>query len=196
MTLLSAIVVLFLVLDPLGNIPLFMTVLGTIDERRRLKVILRESLIAFLSLFIFLCFGRSLLQIMQLSETSVGIAGGIILFLIAVRMLFPTDEGVFGGFPEGEPFIVPLAIPLICGPSAIATVILFSSRYPDSLLKWIVALTVTIAISTVVLMLGASITRTLGNRGVIALERLSGLILTTVAVEMFLNGLREFISKC
>lgn len=191
----SATILLLLVMDPLGGIPLFLAALAPVRQQARAKVILRECAIAFLVLLFFLFFGHNIMQVMHLSGTSLGIAGGIILFLIALRIIFPSREGIFGDLPEGEPFVVPLAIPLIAGPSAIATVLLLVSNEPTKLWVWVGALSASIALSTIVLMLGERITGILGSRGVQAFERLMGLVLTAVAVEMFLDGLREFIRE-
>lgn len=195
MTFISATVILFLVMDPLGGIPLFMTSLANVDPAKRPIVILRECGIAFLVLLLFLLFGERFMSVLQLSNTSMGMAGGIILFLIALRILFPIrGSGVFGDVPDGEPFIVPLAIPLIAGPSAIATVMLLASRYPLRLVEWVLALILATLVSTAILALGSRITRLLGKRGVSALERLMALVLTAIAVEMFLGGIRDFIT--
>ena len=126
--LLSATVLLILVTDPFGNVPLVVAALREVPRERRLRVVVRECLIAYLLLLVFLFGGKAFLELMHLSETSVSIAGGVILFLIALRMVFPSPGGVFGDGGTGEPFIVPLAIPAIAGPSALATVMLLASR--------------------------------------------------------------------
>jgi small neutral amino acid transporter SnatA (MarC family) len=131
---------------------------------------------------------------MHLSETSLSIAGGVILFMIAIRMVFGTSEGTFGPV-QGEPLIVPLAIPLIAGPSALATIMLMATREPQKMAMWAGALAVTMAIATVVLLSGERLQRALGEKAMQAIERLMGLILTAIAVEMLLNGIREFIEK-
>ena len=193
MSFISATILLLLVMDPFGNIPFFLAVLRSVEESQRLRIVLRECGIAFLLLLIFLLCGKDLLKLLQLSESSLGIAGGIILFLIALRIVFPTSQGVFGDLPEGTPFIVPLAVPLVAGPSAITTVMLLSSRWPAERLQWALALTVSITISVLILSLGKWITLLLGERGVMAIERLMGLVLTALAVEMLLNGIKDFI---
>jgi small neutral amino acid transporter SnatA (MarC family) len=131
MSFLSATALLFLVIDPLGNIPVFLSVLKNIDQRRQRVVILRELVIALGVLIAFLFAGRFILSILRVSESSLGIAGGIILFLIAMRMIFSGEETVFPGRYEGEPLIVPLAVPLIAGPSAMTTVMLLIAREPS-----------------------------------------------------------------
>jgi len=193
----SAAILLILVLDPFGNIPLVLTTLSRVDEERRRRVILRECAIAYVVLLAFLFLGRPLLELMRLSETAIGLAGGIILFIIAMRMVFRHPEGPLGdsGTEGGdrEPFIVPLAIPAIAGPSALATVIVMTSREPGRWPEWMAAITIAVAVSIIVLLLAARISRAIGKRGVNAMERLMGLILTAIAVEMLLHGITDYV---
>ncbi len=192
--LLSAAVVLALVIDPLGNVPIVNAMLAGLPVARRRLVIVRECAIAFATLALFMVFGRKFLDLMHLSETSVSIAGGVILFMIAIRMVFAHPEGVLG-MPrrEGEPLIVPLAVPLIAGPSAIATVMLMASREPEKIGMWGAALTAAMAFATIVLLAGAKLQEWLGEHAMHAIERLLGLILTAVAVEMLLAGIKTFV---
>ncbi len=190
---LSAAVVLALVIDPVGNVPLVNAMLAGYTPARRRIVILRECAIAFATLALFMAFGRSFLELMHLSETSMSIAGGVILFMIAIRMVFAHPEGALGAPQRGEPLIVPLAVPLIAGPSALATVMLMASREPDKIGMWGAALTAAMAFATVVLLAGARLQEWLGERAMQAIERLLGLILTAVAVEMLLGGIRAFV---
>lgn len=183
----SATVLLLLITDPFGNIPVFANALKNVPPERRARVILRENLIAFGLLLSFMFMGQSFLQLMGLRETSLQMAGGVVLFLIALRMIFPPPPRPEAEF-VGEPLIVPLAIPAIAGPSALATVILLVSRAPERRLEWIAALALTIAISSVVLLLAERIQRLLGERFVVAVERLMGLILVAVAVEMMVRA--------
>lgn len=191
----SATILLILVTDPLGNIPLFIGLLKQVDPKRRRRIIIREVLFAFLILLFFVFFGRSLLDLMHLSDKSLGIAGGVILFLIALRMIFPHPEGIFGHQMHGEPFIVPLAIPFIAGPSAIATVLLLVSNQPDRLGSWILALTIAMLVSAVVLGFAERIADFLGEKVTMAFERLMGLILTAIAIEMLLSGIEKFVRE-
>ncbi|MDR3430062.1 MULTISPECIES: MarC family protein [Silvimonas] len=194
-TFLSALVLLLLVTDPLGGLPLFVSLLKTVPRERRVKVIVRETLIAFLILLAFMVFGQAFLRVMHLSETSLGIAGGIILFLIALRMVFPKPEGVFGDNDlNGEPFIVPLAVPLLAGPSALATVLLLVSHDPDRIWEWAGALALTMLVCGLTLLFSERISYWLGERLTQAFERLMGLILTAIAVEMLLAGIRTWLS--
>jgi len=193
----SAVVLLVLVTDPLGNIPMFISILKKVPQARRRRIIIREVLFAFLILLFFTLCGRRMLDVMHLSETSLGIAGGVILFLIALKMVFPQPEGAFGHGDHGdaEPFLVPLAIPYIAGPSAMATVLMLVSREPDRLPEWIGALTVAIAISALVLSFAERIARFLGAQVTVAVERLMGLVLTAIAVEMLLSGIEKFMHQ-
>jgi small neutral amino acid transporter SnatA (MarC family) len=160
-----------------------------------MRVVLRECLIAYVVLLAFMLGGRMFLQWLQLSEVSLAIAGGIILFLIALRMVFRHPEGVFGDRPGAEPFIVPLAVPSIAGPSALATVMLLASRDPTRLPAWIAALTAAMLVASAVMLGAHRLQRALGERGMIAVERLMGLVLTAIAVQMLLDGVRTFVAQ-
>lgn len=188
-----AFILLALVADPFGNVPLVNSMLAAVPKERRRRVIVRECLIAFVTLAVFMLFGRKLLDAMQLTEASLSIAGGIILFMIAIRMVFADPEGAFGPQPEGEPFIVPLAIPLIAGPSALATVMLMATREPAKLGMWLTALLAAMTLTTLVLLAGEALQQRMGERMVKAIERLTGLILTVIAIEMTLGGIRAFV---
>lgn len=188
----SATLLLFLVLDPFGNTPVVAAVLRGVPAERKVWVVLRECLIAYCVLLGFLFFGRHLLGVLQLSPTSLGIAGGVMLFLIALRMIFPMAGGMFGEHGEGEALIVPLAVPAIAGPSAMAMVMLLASREPDRMGEWTGVLTLAMLMSTVTLLLAARLEEFLGDRVMTALGRLMGFVLSILAVEMLLEGLRTF----
>ncbi len=190
---LSAVILLTLVADPFGNMPLVNAMLGGVPEARRRLVVVRECLIAYGLLLVFMFGGHGFLALMHLSQTSLSIAGGVILFMIAIRMVFAKLDGTFGEKAGSEPFIVPLATPLIAGPSALATVMLMASRDPERVGMWAAAITVTMVITTVVLLAGTRLHRWLGEHAMHAIERLMGLILTAIAVEMLLAGIRDFI---
>jgi MarC family membrane protein len=197
MALFSAILTLFLVMDPLGNVPVFLSYLKNVEGPRRVRVVVRESLIALLILFGFLFFGSPLMGLLHIGRESLHIAGGVVLFMISVGMIFPVPWhfGVSLDLDEqGEPLIVPLATPLIAGPSTMATVMIFGSRQPERLWLWAAALVAAWVLSTAILMLSAALSRLLGPRGLQACERLMGMILTVVAVQMFLDGVRLFIA--
>jgi len=191
---LSATVLLLLITDPLGNIPLFISCLRGVAKQRRAIVILREVAIAFVILLIFMVAGNSFLRMMGLTDTSLRIGGGIVLFLIALRMIFPHPGGPFGSADKGgEPLIVPLAIPALAGPSALATVMLLTSQAPGKLYEWVAALVVTMVICAIVLVMAERIQQWLGERVVTAFERLMGLVLVAISVEMILAGIAKFV---
>lgn len=193
---LSATILLVLITDPIGNIPIFINALKRVPVKRRPYVIVREVAIAFGILVAFMLGGRQFLQAMHLSDLSMRIGGGIVLFLIALRMVFPHPDGALGGGnAHSEPLIVPLAIPAIAGPSAIATVMLLASQAPDKRFEWLAALTVTMLISGVVLLASDQIQNWLGERAVAALERLMGLVLIAISVDMLLEGVRIFVRQ-
>jgi MarC family membrane protein len=190
-TFLSATILLVLITDPIGNISIFANALKHVAPERRARVILREILIAFVLLLTFMFIGDGFLRVMNLSELSLQMGGGVILFLIALRMVFPPAHSDMAE-QLTEPLIVPLAIPAIAGPSALATVLLLVSQQPDKRMEWIAALCVTMAISALVLVSAERIQRVVGPRLVVALERLMGLVLVSVAIEMMLRGAKTF----
>ena len=192
-SLISAILLLFFVIDPIGNVPVFIATLEKVDPAKRARVVARECAIAYAALMAFLFGGQSFMGILRLTDDALGIAGGVILFIIALRMIFRRPDGIFGESSDGEPFIFPLAIPLFAGPSALATVLLLVSHAPDRTGEWVIAITVASALSTLVLSLGGRLSTILGKRGIHALETLVGLLLTAVAVQMLLDGIRNYI---
>ena len=195
MSVFAVVVTLFLVMDPIGNIPMFLSLLRQVDEARRKRVILREVLIAFAVLALFLFFGKYVLSALHITEPALGIAGGVVLFLIAVRMVFPWGRDQNVEAPVGEPLVVPLAIPLIAGPSAMATVILLSNQAPGRIWMWFLALAIATAAALVVLLSAEILRRRLGSRFLVAIERLMGMILATLSVQMLLNGIREYVQS-
>lgn len=193
MTIYSAALTLLLVMDPLGNIPVFLSILNTVEPQRRVKIVIRESIFAFSILTMFLFGGKSILDSLSISEPALGIAGGIILFLISIKMIFPPEgTGFVRERQVGEPFIVPLAIPLLAGPSAITTVILVGSQTANKEWQWFVALAIASIICTIVLGFSNQIRKILGQKGLVATERLMGMVLTTVSVQMFLSGIQQY----
>jgi MarC family membrane protein len=193
MTLASAAILLFFVMDPIGNVPLFVAAVQHVDPARRLWVVARELLIAYLILAAFLFVGRPVLETLGISEPALTIAGGIVLFLIALRMAFPAMHGPLAERVDGEPFIVPLAIPYIAGPSALATVLLMTSRDPARHTDWFLAISVAWLASAVILLFGSKLAEFLGAKGITAIERLMGMVLVASAVQMFLDGWAKVI---
>ena len=190
-------ILLLLVTDPFGNVPLFVSTLRQVAPERRHRVVLRECLIAFGLLLVFMMVGRPFLEALQLSEVALRIGGGVILFLIALRMVFPQPGGVFGQTHAGaaEPLIVPLAIPALAGPSALVTVLLFSSQAKMSMWLYAAVISLVAIVWLAVLLAAERLQRVLGDAVMTAFERLMGLILTAIAIEMLLAGVRAYVAS-
>ncbi|QOY63521.1 hypothetical protein INQ40_04585 [Lysobacter sp. H21R4] len=193
MTITAAALLLFLILDPLGNIPIFLSMLRTLSPERQRYVLARELLIALGVLMVFLWGGKYALEAMHLRQDSVSIAGGIVLFLIGIRMIFPPPEGLMGELPDGEPFIVPLAIPLVAGPSGMAAVLLLGSNEPGRLMEWSLALLIAWGATAGILFSATYLYKLLGMRVLTAVERLMGMLLVAISVQMFLDGLVGYL---
>jgi MarC family membrane protein len=193
MSVISAALLLVLVIDPLGNIPFFIVALRNVKPERQVKVIFRELCLALAVMLAFLFLGRYILQILHISEPSLSIAGGIVLFLIALGMVFPIRRGLLSGEVEGEPLFVPMAVPLVAGPSVIATVMLLMTRNPSRWPEWLGAVIVAWLLSLGVLLCSSRLKSFLGERGLAACERLMGMILTIIAVQMFTNGVQAMM---
>ncbi len=192
----SSAVMLFLIMDPLGNLPVFISILNKVSPERRKKVLIRELLIALVIMLTFLFAGQVILNILGLKQASVSIAGGIILMIIAIRMIFPPGRGSVNADDESEneePFIVPLAVPLVAGPSLMAAVILLSNHNNGHYLISTVALCSAWLISSLILMCSETLMKLLGKGGLIALERLMGMILVMLSVQMFLDGIMQYL---
>ena len=185
-------ITLLLIMDPLGNIPPFLSALKTVEPERRHKILLREILIAYVVLLTFLFGGKYLLRLLSLQEETISIAGGIVLFLIALRMVFPRQDATHDRL-EGEPFIVPLAIPLIAGPSTLASLLLLQQTSPNSTMQLLLALTLAWTATAIILLSSTFLYRLLKERGLIAMERLMGMLLVMLAVQMFINGVAKFM---
>ncbi len=193
MTLYTATMTLLLVMDPLGNIPIFITILSSVEESKRSWVIFRESTIAFVVLVLFLFVGHGVMRGLNITAPALEIAGGMILFLIAIKMIFPGVLDDKSGPEMGEPFVVPMAIPLLAGPSAMATVLLLATQQPHKMTIWFLAIAISSAASTIILLFSPHLRRLFGPKGLIALERLMGMVLTTIAVQMFLGGITLYL---
>jgi MarC family membrane protein len=190
----SSTILLILITDPLGNIPLFLAALKHVEPARRKKVILRECAIAFFTLLVFLFFGSTFLDALNLSDETLRIAGGVILFLIALNMVFPGTGGKLVEDETGaEPFIVPVAIPLIAGPSAMTTVMLLAKSAPDRRWEWVGSIFIAIAITTIAFLASGKLKEWLGAHFLSAIEKLMGLVLTAIAIEMLLGGITNYI---
>jgi multiple antibiotic resistance protein len=190
----SVAVTLFLIMDPLGNVPVFNAVLSKLDQAHRIKVVARELVIAFFILLGFLFVGEALLGFLGLTQPSLNIAGGLLLFIISLRMIFPSRPDHGGEAVDEDPFIVPLAVPLIAGPSTIAVLLLLNSSQPGRIVEWVVALFLAWLGTTILLLGSQQLLSVIGTRGSLALERLMGMILVILATQMLLDGIRDFIA--
>ncbi len=198
MDLINAAVLLFVVMDPLGNVPIFLSVLDKVAPERRYRVLVRELLVALAILFGFLLAGQYVLKLLGLQQFAISVAGGIILFLIALKMIFPVPRALRDDDEldeHDEPFLVPLAVPLVAGPSSMAVLLLLVTGEPDRLGIWSLALLLAWAASALILLLAPQLKRVLGQRGLIATERLMGMLLVAIAVQMFMEGLAQFLGE-
>ncbi len=186
-------VTLFLIMDPLGNIPVFLSVLKNVPEHRRRRVLIRELFIALMIMLLFLFLGPPTLNMLGLSREAVAIAGGLVLMIIAIRMIFPSRGGVMGDDNNQEPLVVPLAVPLIAGPSVLATLVLLAETGPDRSLYWLIALVGAWGISSIILLSSQFLYNLLGDRGLKAIERLMGMILVSISVQMLLDGFKSYL---
>ncbi|WWP02138.1 MAG: YhgN family NAAT transporter [Candidatus Dasytiphilus stammeri] len=195
----SLTMLLFIIMDPLGNLPIFMFILKKFKNKRRYIIIIREMIIALIVMLLFLFTGEKFLDILNLRTEIVSISGGIVLFLISIQMIFPSSDNQANNnsFSTGEeePFIVPLAIPLVAGPTLLATLILLSHKYQHNMTPMIIALLVAWIATLVIMLISGILMRVLGNRGLNALERLMGLILIMLSTQMFLDGMRVYLSS-
>jgi len=187
---LQATLTLFMIFDPPGNTPFFVSELRGVPEERQKKVIWRELFFALGVLLVFLFAGPFVLDVLKLSQQAVGIGGGIIMFLISIKMIFPPRDAKEPEEPTEEPFLVPLAIPLVAGPSALATLLLMRRTFEANLAGLVLAVVLAWAMSAAILSQAPRMVHILGERGLIALERLFGMILVTIAVQMLLDNLK------
>lgn len=191
MTIIQAAVLLFLVMDPLGNVPYFVLVLEKVEPERRMRVLVRELLIAYGLMLIFLFFGAEILHLFSISDNSLRIGGGIVLFLIGLGIVFPAKDVLVSSEDDAdhEPLVVPLAVPLIAGPSAMTMVIVLAKQDGRSF-DLILSLTLASAASAAILMMSSFLYRIIGKRGFRAIARLMGMILILISIEMIMTGIR------
>lgn len=195
MEILTAATTLFLIMDPLGNVPVFISLLKNVAPERRRLVLIRELVIAYLVMMVFLLSGQHLLKFLSLKQESISIAGGIVLFLIALRMIFPQEGGIMGEQNDEEPFIVPLAIPMVAGPSTLAALMLLAQSAPKRMTSWAMALTAAWTVTAAILLASPLFFRLLRQRGLTAMERLMGMLLVMMSVQMFLDGLAQYLRR-
>ncbi|MCF0253332.1 MAG: MarC family protein [Duodenibacillus sp.] len=192
-TFLSAFSLLFLIVDPVGNIPAFVAILKKLPRGRVAPVVLRECAIGFVILTAFAFFGKGFMAMLGLSQVALTLGGALILLIIAIRMLFPGREGLYGEAPDGEPFVFPIAVPMLAGPSALATVMILLASMPEGVAPLLGAIGLTMALSALVAIFALEISRLAGPKITAAFERLMGLILLVIAVQMALTGTTAYI---
>lgn len=193
MTILSAALLLILVMDPFGNLPFFISALKPVAKERHTRIIIRELFVALAFLVVFLFAGAHILAVLQISEPALSVAGGTVLFLIAIKMIFPPPKGSREEESSGEPFIVPLAVPYVAGPSALASVLLIMNQDPTRSLDWLFALLIAWTCTGLIILLSGFLARILGNKGLVAIERLMGMLLVAIAIQMVMTGIRNFM---
>lgn len=191
MTLLNISLILFLIMDPIGNISSYLYMTKDLEPKKHNRIIFREMLIALAVMIAFHYLGEYLFDILKLSDVTVRLSSGLILFLIAVKILFPSTTSLRANLPKGEPFIFPLAVPLIAGPGLMATIMLFSNldQYEPLMLP---AIFIAWFASVVILYFSGTISRVLGKNGLMASERLIGMVLVLISVQRFLEGIMAF----
>ena len=192
MSIYSDVITLFVVMDALGTVPILLTLLKDYTPVQQRKIIIRESLIACAILLVFAFVGEFILKGLGVTPAALSVAGGLILFLIALQMVLPRKDQKEKVLP-GEPLVVPIAVPLIAGPSALAMVLLLATRHDQPILLVLVTIVIASVISAIVLLASEPLRRWLGPRGLVAVERLMGMLLITIAVQMFLTGLGQYL---
>lgn len=194
LSLFSVVVVLFLMIDPIGNIGSYLTLMRDVPTTRRKLVLFRELGIALAVMLLFNYIGEHIFSLLGLSEITVSLASGVILFLVAIKILFGAKDNPRANLPSGEPFITPLAIPLIAGPALLATIMLYAHMEPSQPLM-LAAIFISSFLALLVFLFAPYLHRFLGNNGLIALEKLMGMILALMAVQRFAEGVQMFIAR-
>ena len=193
MSLFSITVTLFFIMDPVGNLSSYLSLVKDLDAKRQKWIIVREMLIALAAMIGFNYLGEYIFNLLDLSETTVRLSSGVILFLIAIKILFTAHDSPRANLPKGEPFVFPLAIPLIAGPALLATIMLYAHLEPYQSVM-IIAILIAWLLSIATFFFAGPIKRLLGNNGLMACERLIGMVLVLIAVQRFLEGILLFWS--
>lgn len=194
MTLFNLAFMLFLIMDPIGNVSSFLSLVKEIPPKRQLWIVIREMLIALFFMLLFNEIGEYIFNILQISDPVIRLSSGLILFLVAIKILFPSVDSPRANLPQGEPFVIPLAIPLIAGPALLATIMLYAHD-TDSELLMIGAIFAAWIAASIVLLASPFLKRVLGNNGLMACERLMGMILVLLAIQRFAEGVQLFIKS-
>ncbi|MFN9719726.1 MAG: MarC family protein [Planctomycetota bacterium] len=187
---LQMILLLFIVLDPFGNLVTINALLHKQTAAARRRIMFRESLIALAVLLAAVFAAGPIMRALGLQPYSLGVAGGIVLFMIAMGMVFPARK-IVDDEELGDPLIVPIAVPFIAGPSTISFILLLSQKHD----RGTVAFSVFLAGlgSAVILTLSPTIYAFLGNRGSRTVERLMGMLLVMMSVQMVMDGIQAYL---
>ena len=186
-------ILLMLVIDPFGNLPFVLAVTNGISGVRYRRLILRETALAMLILAGFAFPGEYILHYLNVGRASLTVAGGVILFLISLKMIFRSAAAIFEDNYRDDPVLVPIAVPALAGPSAITTVMVLHGQQQTGAVNLLLALFAVCFVTAVILLLGRRISDYLGQRGIRALEKFMGLLLNLVAVNMILVGIKAFL---
>lgn len=192
-SLFSIFIVLLFIMDPVGNIASYLTLMKDVPEKRKKWILLREIGIALALMLLFNFLGEYIFQLLGISEITVKLASGAILFLIAIKILFPSADSLRANLPKGEPFIVPLAVPLIAGPALLATIMLYANL-EDSAAIMLGAIFLATLATWGIFTVAPYLHRVLGNNGLLALEKLLGMVLVLIAVQRFAEGIQLFMT--
>lgn len=194
-SIISTAILIFFILDPFGNVPLLLSILKKVDKKRRSQIIIREMLIGFFILLIFLFFGDQFLSIFHLETEAITISGGIIFFVISLKMIFPdaSSENMFATKDDNDPLVVPIAMPMIAGPAALATLLVLAKTNSEHVGKLFLSLTIAWALTAIVLLCSPYLYKVLKTKGLSALEKLMGMLLLIMSVQMFIDGIRGLI---
>lgn len=193
MQVLSLAITLFFVLDPFGNLPIVLSLLNKVPPRRRVRVVVRETLIALLLLVVFYAVGPRFIALLGVDSSDLTICGGVVLGIIALKLVFP-DEHAGGEDRDEEPYIVPIAIPLMAGPSALATVMIMAAQSAAAPWAGLGMMALAWFVTALLLVIGVVLGNLLPSRLLIAFERLSGLLLAVISVHMVMTGVRAYLT--
>lgn len=186
--------ILFFIMDPFGNISSYLHMVRGIAPKRQRYLVMREMLLALLVMLTFFFIGDYILYGLGLSLVTVKISSGLILFLVAIKILFSSQSSLRANLPQEEPFLIPLAIPLIAGPALLATIMLYALTEP-SRITMLSSIFIAWLASVGVLLAAPRLERILGVNGLTACEKLMGMVLILLSLQRFLEGIKEFLKE-
>ena len=191
LTVASMALMLFFMANPIGNVPVFVSLVKDFEFRHQRWILFRESIISLVLMYLFLFLGEPFLNTILIDQYAVELSGGILVFLIALNMIFPDHSEDSGPKATArEPFVVPIATPLIAGGGCFALTMILAKQAPAAnvslaiIIAWIPVIAIVVA--------SAYLQRILGRRGLVATEQLMGMLLMMLAVGLLLKGLHGF----